>query len=430
MRLEVYRDFHGAWELVGAFAPAKDEVCFFYDVGYVQRGEERGEWGVSESLPLDFGPYGPREYAPFFHGLLPEGAVLANLAERYQVPRNDFLAFFEKLGCESIGALTFVAEGAKLADFKPSYALLESSTIDRMREDAERAVTEMTDELRLSLSGAQSKVAWYLPAEIDARDAALCDWRLPLGAAPSSHIVKVARKGREELAYNEFACMEIARQCGFVTPDVALVPEIPGAIAVKRYDRVSIGEGGLVRLHQEDFCQARGLPLYLKYADAHPEVSYVRVIAELVGAVSENPVQDRLELARRLLFHYLIGNSDNHLKNYAFLYSADWRRRTLAPLYDLTCIPLTGYSTKMAFALGSHRELSEITPDDLARMAQDMGVSLAVLRREARRIVERFGAIAPALFEMSEVQTMARRILENAEPRRAVLESFASPNAA
>ena len=71
--------------------------------------------------------------------------------------------------------------------------------------------------------------------------------------------------------------MEIARQCGFATPDVALIPEIPGAIAVKRYDRVLLGEDGLLRLHQEDFCQARGLPLYLKYADAHPEVSYVQV---------------------------------------------------------------------------------------------------------------------------------------------------------
>ena len=81
---------------------------------------------------------------------------------------NDFLAFFEKLGCESIGALTFVAEGSRLTDFKPSYAPLENSVVEQLREDAERAVTEMTDELRLSLSGAQSKVAWYLPEEVEA----------------------------------------------------------------------------------------------------------------------------------------------------------------------------------------------------------------------------------------------------------------------
>lgn len=425
MRLEVYRDSREGMELVGAFASTDFGIRFFYDVRYVQRGEEKGEFGISESMPLDFGCYEPQEYAPFFQGLLPEGVVLANLAERYQVPRNDFLAFFEKLGCESIGALTFVAEGSRLTDFKPSYAPLENSVVEQLREDAERAVTEMTDELRLSLSGAQSKVAWYLPEEVDARDAALSDWKLPLGTAPSSHIVKVARRGREELAYNEFVCMEIARQCGFATPDVALIPEIPGAIAVKRYDRVLLGEGGLLRLHQEDFCQARGLPLYLKYADAHPEVSYVQVIAKLVDAVSERPAQERLEMARRLLFHYLIGNSDNHLKNYAFLYSEDWKHRALAPLYDLTCIPLTGYSTKMAFALGAHRELSDITADDLARTAEDIRVSRKAAKEEARLLAERFEAIDPTSFVEFDTQAMAKRVMENAASRLAVLKSFA-----
>lgn len=297
--------------------------------------------------------------------------------------------------------------------------------VEQLREDAERAVTEMTDELRLSLSGAQSKVAWYLPEEVDARDAALSDWKLPLGTAPSSHIVKVARRGREELAYNELVCMEIARRCGFATPDVALIPEIPGAIAVKRYDRVPLGEGGLLRLHQEDFCQARGLPLYLKYADAHPEVSYVQVIAKLVDAVSERPAQERLEMARRLLFHYLIGNSDNHLKNYSFLYSEDWKHRALAPLYDLTCIPLTGYSTKMAFALGAHRELSDITADDLARTAEDIRVSRKAAKEEARLLAERFEAIDPTSFVEFDTQAMAKRVMENAASRLAVLKSFA-----
>lgn len=410
---------------MGHFASTDFGIRFFYDVRYVQRGEEKGEFGISESMPARFRVLRAPGICSLFPRAFAEGVVLANLAERYQVPRNDFLAFFEKLGCESIGALTFVAEGSRLTDFKPSYAPLENSVVEQLREDAERAVTEMTDELRLSLSGAQSKVAWYLPEEVDARDAALSDWKLPLGTAPSSHIIKVARRGREELAYNEFVCMEIARRCGFATPDVALIPEIPGAIAVKRYDRVPLGEGGLLRLHQEDFCQARGLPLYLKYADAHPEVSYVQVIAKLVDAVSERPAQERLEMARRLLFHYLIGNSDNHLKNYAFLYSEDWKHRALAPLYDLTCIPLTGYSTKMAFALGAHRELSDITADDLARTAEDMRVSRKAAKEESRLLAERFEAIDPTSFVEFDTQAMAKRVMENAASRLAVLKSFA-----
>jgi len=127
----------------------------------------------------------------------------------------------------------------------------------------------------------------------------------------------------------------------------------------------------------------------------------------------------------RLLFHYLIGNSDNHLKNYAFLYSEDWKHRALAPLYDLTCIPLTGYSTKMAFALGAHRELSDITADDLARTAEDMRVSRKAAKEEARLLAERFEAIDPTSFVEFDTQAMAKRVMENAASRLAVLKSFA-----
>lgn len=72
MRLEVYRDSREGMELVGAFASTDFGIRFFYDVRYVQRGEEKGEFGISESMPLDFGCYEPQEYAPFFQGLLPK----------------------------------------------------------------------------------------------------------------------------------------------------------------------------------------------------------------------------------------------------------------------------------------------------------------------------------------------------------------------
>lgn len=426
MAISVYRDSMGKRELVGRFGEAGGETRFWYDVDYVARAEELSEFGLSESMPLDFGHYEPREYAPFFRGLLPEGVVLGNLAERYQVPRNDFLAFFEKLGCESIGALTFVADEAREEDFIPRYEPLSEDAVARLREDAEREVTEMTDELRLSLSGAQAKVAWYLPEGLDASRASLGDWLLPRGSAPSSHIIKMARAGKEDLAYNEYVCMAMARACGFDAPAVDLLPELSGAIAVERYDRVRLEEGGpLLRLHQEDFCQARGLPLHLKYADAHEDVSYVAVMSQLVGDVSANPLKDRLELARRLLFHYLIGNSDNHLKNYAFLYSPDWTSRSLAPFYDLTCIPLTGYSTKMAFTYGAHRELADITAEDLAAVGRNMAVSLRTLREQVGEMADRFRAVSPHDYEDSAARTMAQRILENAAPRLAVLEAFA-----
>ncbi len=91
----------------------------------------------------------------------------------------------------------------------------------------------------------------------------------------------------------------------------------------------------------------------------------------------------------------------------------------------MTCIPLTGYSTKMAFALGAHRELSDITADDLARTAEDMRVSRKAAKEEARLLAERFEAIDPTSFVEFDTQAMAKRVMENAASRLAVLKSFA-----
>ncbi len=423
--IRVYRDFMGEQQLVGSFEELKGSICFRYDPDFVVHSEKNGEFGISESLPLDFGHFDPQEYAPFFQGLLPEGETLRGLAQRYQVPSNDFLSFFEKLGCESIGALTFVSEGTDIEDFDPHYEPVDPLIIERMRERPAHEVIEMTDDLRLSLAGAQSKVAWYLPDELEVTEAHLDAWRLPKGTAPSSHIVKIARKGEEDIALNELVCMRIAERCGFDTPVVNRIPFISGAIAVRRYDRIKrTGMPGLIRLHQEDFCQARGLPLYLKYANAVEDVDYVAVISELIQRVSNNPLIDKLEVSRRLLFHYLIGNTDNHLKNYAFLYSPDWRSRRLAPLYDVTCIPLTGYSTKMAFSLGDHRELMEITAQDLMKVADSMRVSRTALCAQASTICSSFRSIEEREFGGREVQEMAARILRNSKPRLAVLDEF------
>ncbi len=426
MGIRVYRDFMGEQQLVGSFEELKGSICFRYDPDFVARGEKNGEFGISESLPLDFGHFDLQEYAPFFQGLLPEGETLRGLAQRYQVPSNDFLSFFEKLGCESIGALTFVSEGVVVEDFAPYYEPIDPLIVERLRERPVREVIEMTDDMRLSLAGAQSKVAWYLPDGLEVIDAPLDAWRLPKGTAPSSHIVKIARKGEEDLALNELVCMRIAERCGFDTPAVDLIPFIPGAIAIKRYDRIEQnGMPSLIRLHQEDFCQARGLPLYLKYANAVEDVDYVAVIGELIQRVSDDPLMDKLEVSCRLLFHYLIGNTDNHLKNYAFLYSPDWRSRRLAPLYDVTCIPLTGYSTKMAFSLGEHRELTEITAQDLMSVADSMGVSRSALRARANAICDAFRNIEEQELGSQETQDMAALILENSKLRLAILEEFA-----
>ncbi len=427
MRLRVYRDRECARDLVGTidFEPG-GSASFTYDHSYLENARSKGELGISERLPLSDEAYAAEEMAPFFRGLLPEGEVYGNLVQMYQVPRSDYLSVLEQLGCESIGALTFVSEGVEPGEYEPRYEALSEELVEEIRQNPVRAATRETSSTRLSLSGAQSKVAWYLPEGLNPDHAGTADWLVPRGTAPSTHIVKIARKGEEELALNEHACALLASACGISVARVTPLPDIPSAIAVERYDRTFVDVGNercLARLHQEDFCQALGFPPYLKYQPDSGEGEYLTYIADLIGSASSNPRSDTIEFAKRLAFNYAVGNSDAHLKNSSLLYNVGWTARRLAPLYDVTCIPLTGYSTRMSFAIGEHRELSEIDERDLLAAALDLGVSLDDWDAAIRQIVD--GISPPDAVGAGEaLQAAMTRILETAAPRVAVLERF------
>lgn len=87
----------------------------------------------------------------------------------------------------------------------------------------------------------------------------------------------------------------------------------------------------------------------MKYQPSDSSISYLSTISNLLDYSSINPGLEKTELAKRVVFNYVIGNTDAHLKNYSLLYNKEWTASSLSPLYDITCIPLTGYSQKMPF---------------------------------------------------------------------------------
>lgn len=155
MGILVYRDRNGHPEFVGRIDYRRGERgTFSYDEAYVRRAVQAEELGISVMLPLDAAPYSSAEFEPFFEGLLPEGEVLANLAGLYQVPRSDYLALLEQMGCESIGALTFVSEGVDPREYEPRYEQVKSKTLNEMIENPVRMATLAASSTRLSLAGA------------------------------------------------------------------------------------------------------------------------------------------------------------------------------------------------------------------------------------------------------------------------------------
>src|SRR5258708_38980229 len=131
-------------------------------------------------------------------------------------------------------------------------------------------------------------------------------------------------------------------------------------MVVERYDRRRV-EGRLRRVHQEDICQALGLPPTKKYEnEGGPGV---RHIVELLRTHSTDRDQDIETFLEAVAFNWLIAGTDAHAQNYAILLGAQGPVR-LAPLYDMASIlpypPIDALSLKLAMKIGGEDRLRNI----------------------------------------------------------------------
>lgn len=217
--------------------------------------------------------------------------------------------------------------------------------------------------MRLSLAGAQGKLVVAMHNE---------DFRLPLDGSPSSHILKPQSPHFDGLVENEFFCMRLAAEAGL---DVAAV-EIGTAgdtrfLQVERFDRKRVSSDLMARIHQEDFCQALGIPPELKYQqEGGPNL---KRCFELVRAISAVKGPDVLKLFDAVVFNLLIGNGDAHGKNFSFLY--DGTRAKLAPLYDLVCTQAyPNLSPEMAMKIGDERKPTRVFARNWRKFFTDAGL--------------------------------------------------------
>lgn len=182
--------------------------------------------------------------------------------------------------------------------------------------------------VRLSLAGAQDKLPVYVEDD---------RFYLPVGNSPSTHILKFPNRHFKHLPANEVLLSALARQVGLSAPITSFQKiGAEGLCLVERYDRIRDKNDRIVRLHQEDFCQALGLPSSSKYErEGGPAfVDCVHVIREH----SQDPLSDVSSLIRWLIFNLLVGNADAHAKNISLVQNELSRGAyRLAPFYDLVC---------------------------------------------------------------------------------------------
>ncbi len=384
----------GRWRL-----PARGDAELAYDPAWMASPAGRP---LSLSLPFTgaLAHRGP-VVTSYFDNLLPDSLpIRQRIAGRFRTGSTGAFDLLRAIGRDCVGAIQLLGEDESPGAIDRIEATpMQEQEIERLLRETVGAtgpgLGNLDDALRISLAGAQEKTAllWH-----DGR------WQRPHGATPTTHILKLPlglvghrRADFSSSVENEWLCLQILGEYGVPVPRCAiLVFGEQKVLAVERFDRQWHSSGRwLMRLPQEDFCQALGLPSHLKYeADGGPGlVDLARVLRQSVNA----PGDLATLLTVQLLF-WMLGASDGHAKNFSIRLLPQSRLR-MTPVYDVMSIwPVVG------------RGANQFPIQD-ARLA----MSLAGKSRHYRiKAIQRrhFNAMASACFHGANAEALIESVLE------------------
>ena len=328
---------------------------------------------ISHSMPLTTEEYYGNEAHAFFTGLLPEEEMLAATAKVIGTSSFNYFKLLTELGKEPIGAIRIGNYEQEKNDQYENISLEELDDII-IKNDSLLSTLYQEKELRLSLAGAQSKAGLF---QINNQ------FYIPQNGSPSNVIIKPRNRKYPDLVFNEFASMKIAAVMGIETPIVQLISTPTQSLfMIYRYDRL-LNDNHILRLHQEDFCQALGIQSQNKYeADGGP--SFKQCI-HLLREATTVPAIEINKFVRLFLFNAIIGNKDAHGKNYSILYENN--KSILAPAYDvLSTAYYPELTNKMSMSINSKHILDDVTETDLDQMGADATVSGKLVLKEYKRI--------------------------------------------
>jgi serine/threonine-protein kinase HipA len=375
---------------------------------------------VSLSLPLREDRYIGAPVVAVFDNLLPDNDdIRRRLAARTGAAGIDAFSLLGAVGRDCVGALQFLPEGEAPPDQEAvSGRALTDGDVAAILGDLAQAPLGVTaeTEFRISLAGAQEKTAllWWNGA-----------WHIPHGATPTTHILKpaIGQRGGVDLSdsvENEYLCMRIAKAAGLPCAETHIA-DFDGtrALLVERFDRRWTRDGRLLRLPQEDCCQALGVPPSRRYeSDGGPGIAQ---ILQLLKASDEPETDQRLFLKAQALF-WLLGATDGHAKNFSVHLLPGGRFR-MAPLYDILSTQpyveakqLRDNQFRLAMAVGSNRHynVEEVFPRHFEQSAAAAGISAAMvadvmndLTGTLPRVVDEVARSLPPGFPERLVQSIA-----------------------
>ncbi|WP_417809774.1 type II toxin-antitoxin system HipA family toxin [Thioclava sp.] len=289
---------------------------------------------VSLSLPLRETPYRGEPVVAVFENLLPDSdALRRRVAEKVGARGIDAYSLLSIIGRDCVGALQFMAGDDEDIDSTGTIEgeIVDEVAIEKILKGLSQAPLGLTrdDDFRISVAGAQEKTAllWH--------DG---NWLKPHGTTPTTHLFK-KQLGKlpdgidlSDSVENEFYCLKLAEAFGLPVNDARIQTfGETKALVIERFDRRWTKDGRLIRLPQEDCCQALSVPPTLKYqSDGGPGV--VDILGFLTG--SDTPTEDQDVFFKAQIIFWLMGATDGHAKNFSVFISPGGSYR-LTPLYDI-----------------------------------------------------------------------------------------------
>lgn len=364
---------------------------------------------ISLSLPLRPAsqPYRGERVAAFFDNLLPDArAIRERMMRRLKAASIRPFDLLTQAGRDCIGALQLLEPGEPPAGYDEIRGeTLSANEIERhLKGLGGTPLGQLEEEgFRISLAGVQEKTALLQHRG---------RWMRPLGATPTTHILKlpigIAPRGIDlsTSIENEWLCGQVIAAYGLpiASSEMARFGS-EKALVVERFDRrLSSDKSWIVRLPQEDLCQATARPPSERYeSDGGPGIKEIMNV--LAG--STNP-GDRETFLRTQIVFWLLCAIDGHAKNFSIHLEQGGAYR-LTPLYDvLSAYPIMGTRAgqlspkkiKMSMAVegkNRHYHWSEIVRRHWNETARRCGFA-----RDAEKLIEEILAKTPDVIKRAE----------------------------
>jgi serine/threonine-protein kinase HipA len=365
---------------------------------------------ISLSLPLTNAQFEGEVVYNFFDNLLPDNALIkSRIQSKFKAATDRPYDLLFHIGKDCVGALQLLEDDK--TDFKHqilSHPLKENeiATLLRNVKINPLGMNNDFDDFRISIAGAQEKTAFLFWEN---------NWRRPIGATPTTHIFKLPigflvhqQMDLSESCENEWLCLKISAAFGLPTAQCQIQYfEDVKVLIVERFDRKLAEDGHwIMRLPQEDICQALGLSPNLKYQnDGGPGIDAIMRLL-LASSVSK---ADRDQFFRSQVLFWLLAAIDGHAKNFS-IFIEPFGSYRLTPLYDIiSAYPLMfkkqlqTQKVKMAMALrgkSNHYHWAEMQRRYFLQTAKHANYSIEKAENILDEMLEK---VEPVIQQVSQI---------------------------